>query len=131
MSDSNPAATGGSTNNPPDHVLTISGSAFAPARLQVTPGATVTVRNLDSMPHSVTSEATMNDFRPGAVAGISFDTGPFMGETTFTIPATAAVGTVVPFFSTTGTSMMMPATGEIEIVAATSMPTPTMPMTPM
>jgi plastocyanin len=124
MNNSNPGAV--SANSAPD-LITISGMAFTPAHLQVTPGATVTVRNMDSMAHSVTSEAAMNAFRPGAMAGVSFDTGPFMGEMTFTIPMTAAVGTVIPFFSTTDTSMMMTPNGEIEIVAPTSTPMP-MPM---
>jgi hypothetical protein len=92
----------------------------------------VTVRNLDPMPHSVTSEAGVNAFRPGSVAGVGFDTGQFMGEATFMIPAAAAVGTLIPFFSAVDTTMMMTPTGEIEIVADTPMPMSPMSMpTPM
>ena len=130
--DGNPAATASSTNGTPADLITISGSAFTPATLQVTPGAMVTVRNLDPMPHSVTSEAGVNAFRPGSVAGISFDTGQFMGVATFMIPAAAPVGTVIPFFSAVDTTGMMTPTGEIEIVPDTSMPMPMpMPMSPM
>jgi plastocyanin len=127
--DSSPTTV--STNSTPANLITISGMAFTPARLQATPGATVTVRNLDSMAHSVTSETAMDAFRLGAMGGISFDTGPFMGEMAFTIPPAAAVGTVIPYFSTVDTSMMTTPNGQIEIVPATPMPMP-MPMsTPM
>jgi plastocyanin len=116
-----------STNGAPAHLITISGMTFMPARLQVTPGSTVTVRNMDSTAHSVTSEAAMNAFRPGTMGGVSFDTGPFMGEMSFTISPAAAAGMVVPYFSTVDTSMMATPNGEIEIVPAASMPMP-MPM---
>ena len=116
-----------STNSAPAHLITISGMTFMPARLQVTPGSTVTVRNVDSTAHSVTSEAAMSAFHPGPMAGVSFDTGPFMGEMSFTIPPGAATGMVVPYFSTVDTSMMATPNGEIEIVPDTSMPMP-MPM---
>ncbi len=128
-SNGTPAAT--STNNATANLITISGMAFSPARLQVMPGATVTVKNLDSMQHSVTSEATVNAFRPGAVAGISFNTAPFMGQTTFMIPAGAAVGTVIPYFCTVHTSTMATPNGEIEIATAASTPTPTPMPAPM
>jgi plastocyanin len=79
--------------------ITIQGLAFTPLNLHVPPGGTVTVVNNDAMPHSVTSQARVNTFVPGAVAGVQFDTGIFSGGTkTFTIPATAANGTVIPYF---------------------------------
>ena len=118
--------SGGSVaaNDTPADLITISGMAFSPTQLQVTPGATVTVRNMDSMAHSVTSEAAMNAFTPGAMAGVGFDTGPFMGEATFTIPSSASAGTVIPFFSTVDASNMLTPNGEIEIVAGDAMPMP-------
>ena len=124
-----PQPTGGpvTTNAVPGNLITISGLAFDPPSLQVTPGTVVTVRNLDGMPHSVTSEASVNAFRFGAVAGISFDTGAFMGDKTFTIPTTATAGTVVPYFCTVHTSTMATPNGQIEVVAAGATPqqTPT------
>ena len=135
--DSSPGVTAGSTNGTPANLITISGSAFMPATLRVAPGAMVTVRNLDPMPHTVTSQAATDAFRPGSVAGISFDTGQFMGQATFMIPTGAAVGTVIPFFSTVDTTTMMTPTGTIEISAQMPMqmqmpePMPMMPMSPM
>jgi plastocyanin len=81
-------------------VLTIQNFTFTPANLAVRPGQTVRVRNLDAMAHSVTSQSEPNTFRPGAVAGISFDTGAFNGERTFVMPTTAAAGTLIPYFCT-------------------------------
>jgi plastocyanin len=126
MNDSGSLGAAPSTPATPN-LITISGTTFMPARLLVTPGAMVTVKNLDAAPHSVTSEATANAFRPGSVAGISFDTGPVMSEATFMIPAAAAVGTVIPYFSSIDAPMMAMSSGEIEVVAETSMPMP-MPM---
>jgi plastocyanin len=80
-------------------VIVIRSFAFEPAELVVDPGASITVRNLDGEPHSVTSEAALGDFRPGAASGISFDTGAFAtGERTIAIPATAPHGAMVPYF---------------------------------
>ncbi len=92
---------GGPVNNgAPGFYITISGSAFSPAELDVPPGGTVTVVNRDAMPHSVTSEATSGAFTPGAVGGVQFDTGAFTGQRSFTIPAGAANGTVIPYYCT-------------------------------
>lgn len=92
---------GGTVNNgAPGFYITISGSAFSPAELDVPAGGTVTVVNRDAMPHSVTSEATSGAFTPGAVGGVQFDTGAFTGQMTFTIPAGAANGTVIPYYCT-------------------------------
>jgi plastocyanin len=97
--------------------------AFRPASLEVAPGAVVTVRNLDGMAHSVTSQASPGAFVAGGVAGVSFDTGPFISTATFTIPASAAVGTVIPFYCSTHLGLMTTPNGEIR-VAATSTPAP-------
>jgi plastocyanin len=80
--------------------ITIQTFTFSPDNLSVAPGSTVTVKNLDTVPHTVTSSATADAFTPGAVGGISFDTGTIasQGTATFTIPATAPHGTVVPYF---------------------------------
>jgi plastocyanin len=89
------------------YVITISNFTFSPDNLDVPAGGTVTVRNNDTVPHSATSETVEASFVPGAAGGVSFDTGVFAsGERTFTIPATAAPGTVVPYFCTVHTSAM-------------------------
>ncbi len=82
----------------PRLMLTINHMTFAPQNLNVRPGETVVVQNLDAVPHSVTSEATPGTFTPGEVDGVSFDTGPFQFVRTFTIPLTAAPGTVIPYY---------------------------------
>lgn len=111
--------------------LTISGLAFSPLDLQVPAGATVTVVNRDAMPHSVTSEASPGAFTPGAVGGVQFDTGPFTGTRTFTIPANAATGTVIPYYCTVHLGTMATPNGTITIVAASPpAPTPTPTPTP-
>lgn len=102
---------------PPGFYISISGNAFAPLNLAVPPGATVTVVNRDGMAHSVTSEATAGAFTPGAVAGVSFDTGAFTGTATFAIPGDAAQGTVVPYYCTTHLGTMATPTGTITIDA--------------
>jgi plastocyanin len=109
----------------PGFFITISGMAFSPLNLHVPPGGMVTVQNLDGMPHSVTSEASTNAFVPGSVSGISFNTGPFTGTMSFTVPSNAASGTVIPFFCTVHTSTMATPNGSITIdpsAAATSAP---------
>ena len=102
--------------------IVISGNRFAPLRLEVSPGATVSVRNMDSMPHSVTSQSAPGTFRPGAVAGISFDTGAFVGERSIVIPATAAVGTEIPYYCSTHLGTMTTPNGTIVVAAAPSNP---------
>jgi plastocyanin len=93
--------------------ITISGFAFHPSNLTVAAGSTVVVLNKDGAPHSVTSEATAGEFKPDAVEGVQFDTGPFVGTATFTIPADAPSGLVIPYFCTVHGSMM--GTGTITI----------------
>ena len=88
-------------------VISIQGLDFTPLNVTVAPGGTVTVRNVDGILHSLTSEATMGNFSPGAVNGVSFDTGLFStGDKTITIPADAAPGTIVPYFCRFHLSMM-------------------------
>ncbi|HET9598746.1 MAG TPA: hypothetical protein VFP65_24440 [Anaeromyxobacteraceae bacterium] len=96
--------------------IVIDGFAFSPPTLEVPPGATVTVRNADEVPHSVTSERAPGAFEPGAVAGVSFDTGAFTGVRTFTIPETAPPGAVVPFFCSVHRGSMRTPNGEIRVV---------------
>ena len=122
-----PAANPGGSS-----VITIQGNAFSPLRLEVAPGATVTVRNLDDMVHSVTSESAPGTFRPGAASGVSFDTGLFTGVRTFTIPANAPVGASVPYYCSSHQQTMVTPTGEIAIVATPANPsgTPATPATP-
>jgi plastocyanin len=110
--------------------IVISGMTFSPAQLQVTPGATVTVQNLDSMPHSVTSQAMENAFTPGEVAGVAFDTGAFTGTRTIAIPTDAAIGTVIPYYCTTHLGTMVTPNGSIVVAAAPSNPDPGSPPPP-
>ncbi|WP_242333535.1 MULTISPECIES: plastocyanin/azurin family copper-binding protein [unclassified Anaeromyxobacter] len=107
-----------STPSTPGFYITISNMTFSPASLSVPPGGTVTVLNKDAVPHSVTSEATANAFTPGAVAGVSFDTGTFDGQKTFTIPASAPNGTRIPFYCTVHAATMKPPNGTITVDAA-------------
>ena len=103
-SDGGSAGTGGASSlggagGATDYVITIQNVHFSPDNLDVPPGETVTVRNLDAMLHSVTSEAALDDFTPGAVGGVSFDTGTFAsGTRSFSLPATAAAGTVIHYY---------------------------------
>ena len=126
-------ADGGTT--PGTFTLTIRGLAFSPDNLTVAPGATVQVMNNDGATmHSVTSESTAGSFTPGSVAGISFDTGLFLGVGTrsFTIPANAATGTVIHYYCRNHMSMMVnAATARITIGPPGTAPTaPTAPTTP-
>lgn len=105
-------------SRPPGFYITISSRAFYPANLAVPPGATVTVINDDSVSHSVTSEAVPNSFTPGSVSGISFDTGVFTGDQSFTVVASAANGTVVPYYCRVHMGMMTPPNGTITISAS-------------
>lgn len=117
------AMTGGcggssSSSLPPGFYITISGMAFSPANLAVPPGATVTVLNRDSIAHTVTSEATSGAYTPGSVGGVSFDTGPFTGQKSFTIPPAATDGTVIPYYCRVHTSTMSPPNPTLTIQAS-------------
>lgn len=81
---------------------------YMPVTFTVAPGASVVVHNTDTMPHSMTSESATGNFTPGAVNGVQFDTGPIApgSSGTFTIPANAPHGTMIPFFCTVHTRGM-------------------------
>lgn len=81
-------------------VITIQDLTYSPENLIVPPGSTVLVRNLDVEPHSVTSQSAVGDYRRGAVAGVTFDTGTFSGQRSFSLPQDAPSGTVIPYFCT-------------------------------
>jgi len=106
----------------PGFFISISNLTFSPAALRVPPGGTVTVINDDGEDHSVTSEASPNAFTPGSVAGVSFDTGPFIGTRSFTLPSSAPNGTVIPFFCTVHTGTMTTPNGAVTI-DSTAQPT--------
>ena len=91
---------GSSSPTPSPNTIAVSNFQYFPANLSVPPGTTVNVTNSDSMQHSVTSQTVMNAFTPGAVNGIQFDTGAFTNSGSFTIPTTATVGTVIPYYCT-------------------------------
>jgi plastocyanin len=76
--------------------------------MTVDAGTVITVKNLDGVQHSVTSEAQQGDYTPGAVGGVSFDTGLLAAGASgsVTIPATAPSGTVIPYYCSKHTSMM-------------------------
>jgi plastocyanin len=80
--------------------MSIINFTFTPSNLEVSPGQQVIVKNGDGdgTPHSVTSESAPGQFTPGGVNGVSFDTGIFTGTASFTIPATAPHGTVIPCY---------------------------------
>ncbi len=99
----------------PGFFISISNLTFSPVALSAPPGATVTVINNDAEEHSVTSEASPNAFTPGSVAGVSFDTGAFTGTRSFTLPASAPNGTVIPFYCTVHMGTMTTPNGAITI----------------
>jgi plastocyanin len=88
--------------------ISIQNFTFVPANLTVAPGTTITVHNTDTVQHTVTSQSAPRTFVPGSVAGVSFDTGLIApgGTATFTIPANAPSGTVIPYFCANHTVLM-------------------------
>ena len=92
------ATTGGSPAAAP--TITIQNFAYSPSNLTVAPGDTVTVVNQDTVAHTATSESATGNFTPGAVNGVQFDTGTINAGASgsFTIPASAPMGTVVPYY---------------------------------
>lgn len=91
----------GSTGGVPCTV-TIKDFKYDPETLVVAPGAVVTVKNMDVMVHTATSETAQGSFIAGASSGISFDTGNIQGGQTgtFTVPANATVGKSVYYICT-------------------------------
>jgi plastocyanin len=102
---------------PAANTITVSNFLFSPTSLSVAPGTTITVVNQDSMTHAVTSQTAMGALTPGEVNGVSFDTGAFLGTTTFAISSTATVGTVVPYYCAVHLLTMGMNQGQINIVA--------------
>jgi len=104
------AGTGGSDGGtaPSAAEISIQNFTFVPDSMTVAPGTTITVHNTDTVQHTVTSEAAAGQFVPGSVAGVSFDTGAIApgGTATFTIPANAPSGTVIPYFCRVHTALM-------------------------
>jgi plastocyanin len=97
-------------------VLTISGFSFSPADFTVDAGTTIEVHNTSGTSHTVTSEATDNAFTHAGVNGVTFDVSIGGGGTaTFTIPANAPTGTVVPYYCAIHTSAMSTPNGHITI----------------
>ncbi len=88
--------------------ITIQNFNFNPLNMTVAAGTTVTVTNADTVPHTVTSEAAAGNFTPGAVAGVSFDTGRIQpgASASFTIPSGAPSGTMIPYYCAVHTSAM-------------------------
>jgi plastocyanin len=109
------AARCGGAQTPAGPTITISSYAYSPSNLSVKAGTTVTVVNQDSVAHTLTSQSTASSYQPGAVNGVQFDTGSFTGTTTFTIPAAAPTGTVIPYYCTVHGRMM--GTGQITIAS--------------
>jgi hypothetical protein len=99
--------------------ITIQDFQFQPATLSVPAGATVSIINLDQVPHTVTSAVAADGFVAGSVDGVGFDTvvGPAMlvdegpsafsndqqvlqpGTAEIRIPASAPAGATIPYFS--------------------------------
>jgi plastocyanin len=87
--------------NDDDIYVTIYDWHYTPTHIRVKPGQTVRVLNMDTAPHSATSAPSPGRLVPGAVDGVSFDTGRFLGEErTFTIPEDAVPGTIIPYYCT-------------------------------
>lgn len=95
---------GGQSGN----LITISAFAFSPQNLTVPAGATVQIVNDDSgIPHTVTSSVTSESFSPGAVNGVSFDSGDVAAQGQIQIPASAPSGTVIPYYCRVHLGMMV------------------------
>ncbi len=113
------SSSGGTTRTPSTgFFISISSFNFSPVNLAAPPGATITVINDDGAPHSVTSENAPETYTPGGVAGVSFDTGAFTGQATFTLPSGIADGTVIPYYCSVHRDMMATKTGTITIQAS-------------
>ncbi len=111
------------------YVITLLNDTFVPADLQAPPGATVLVRNDDSVAHWLQSAAAPGEYVYAPVGGVSiYLRVPARSEQAFALPAGVAVGTVVPYFCADMTSAMVNQ-GSITIVAppAASAPPGTAP----
>ncbi len=117
------AACGGSTTPavPPGYTITLGPMSFNPPDLSAPAGATITVVNgCTTVEHSVTQEATVDAFTPGAPAAMTpFDTGLFLGGTrTFVLPSGLSDGTVLYSYCRNHIGAMVPSTGRITITAS-------------
>ena len=117
-----PGGAGVPPDSPAVEMLTIINYTYTPLRITAVPGGAVLVRNWDTFAHTVTSAASSGSFVFGAVNGVRFDTGQFLGDRVFTLPADAPVGTIVPCFCALHPGLSGEA-GEVEVVA----PFPTSP----
>ncbi len=117
------AGCGGSSSGSTSagYTITIGNLTFSPANLAAPSGATITVVNQSTTTmHSVTQEAAVDAFTPGAPTGMTpFDTGLFDGGSrTFTLPTGLPDGTVLYYYCRNHLGMMVPSTGRITITAA-------------
>lgn len=94
-------ATGTKAPGATAQLLTIRNYQSYPQRLTVVAGSSVLVRNEDGFDHTVTSQSAPGLYTPGAVDGVSFDTGAFTGFRTISIAAEARPGTIVPYYCET------------------------------
>jgi plastocyanin len=127
-----PTTPAPTTPTTPAYLIEIQNLAFNPLVIDVAPGSTVTIRNLDSMGHSVTSQSAPSTFASGAASGIQFDTGIFTGaDQTITIPANAPNGAMLSYFCMHHTSAMATPNGTIHVTTTPVTTMPTTPTTPM
>lgn len=89
--------------------ITIKNFEYSPANIGVPAGKTVTVVNQDLEQHSVTSESKLDDYNPGAVDGVQFDTGLIDAGASaqFTIGPISNPGTVIPYYCSVHKSTMV------------------------
>lgn len=87
-----------------------SGMVFTTAALEVAAGAVITVRNNDTVSHTVTSQSAPNTFTPSG----AFDTGEIApgGTATINIPSNST-GTAFHFYCTLHSWAMQPPNGTI------------------
>ncbi len=111
---SNVGGDAAASNDAQAQVLMIaSGMRFATPSMTVPAGTAITVRNEDSLPHTVTSESAPGAFTPDGM----FNTGNIApgGTATIMIPASTAPGTVLYYYCVIHTSLMVPADGMITV----------------
>lgn len=90
------------------YVITVRNYQFIPADLAAPPGATVLVRNDDDYDHWLMSAAAPGQYVEAAVGGVDLNLYlPARREQPFQLPATAVVGTVVPYFCWFARNAMM------------------------
>jgi plastocyanin len=112
------------------YVITILNYTVDPADLRVPPGTTVLVQNHDPFDHWLRSEAAPGAYTFAAVGGVGIDL--YVDESSvraFVVPATAVVGTVVPYYCQIAQNAMLNQ-GQLTIVApgtAASAPSGTAP----